>query len=63
MEQFIRSYALEPLDIFKVCSKSEFFKIPILIKQILNNSTFPNKHEINLEGVKNSANVIKEIYN
>ena len=42
----------------------QLFTMVILdLKQILNDSTFPNKHEINLEGVKNSANVIKEIYN
>jgi predicted glycosyltransferase len=60
MEQFIRCFTLEPLNVFKVCTKSELFKLPHLIKEILENDSFPEKHSINLNGVKESSNVIRE---
>ena len=62
MEQFVRCYALEPFNFFKVVSKSEFKTLPTIIRYCLNTKEFPNKNSIDLNGVKKSYDAITEIY-
>ena len=62
MEQFVRCYTLEPFNFFKVISKSEFDKIPSVIKSCLKSTDFPAKNSIDLNGVKKSYDAITEVY-
>ena len=62
MEQFVRCYAFEPFNFFKVVSKSEFKTLPTVLKSCLNCKEFPNKNSIDLNGVRKSYNAITENY-
>ena len=62
MEQFVRCYALEPFNFFKVVSKSEFKTLPTVLKSCLNCKEFPNKNSIDLNGVRKSYDAITENY-
>ena len=62
MEQFVRCYTLESLNFFKVISKSEFNKLPRVIKSCLKSVNFPNKNSIDLNGVKKSYDAITKVY-
>ena len=62
MEQFVRCYALEPFNFFKVVPKSEFKTLPTVLKSCLNCKGFPNKNSIDLNGVRKSYNAITENY-
>tara|TARA_A100000172_G_C3029568_1_gene106130 strand:+ start:53 stop:1177 length:1125 start_codon:yes stop_codon:yes gene_type:complete len=62
LEQFVRAYTFESYNFFKVVSKSEFIKLPKVINECLTDKKFPIKNNINLQGVKRSADAIREIY-
>jgi len=62
LEQFVRAYTFESYNFFKVVSKSEFIKLPKIINECLTDKKFPIKNNINLQGVKRSADAIREIY-
>ena len=62
MEQFVRCYTLESFNFFKVISKSEFNKLPRVIKSCLKSVNFPNKNSIDLNGVKKSYDAITKVY-
>ena len=62
LEQFVRAYTFESYNFFKVVSKSEFIKLPKVINKCLTDKKFPIKNNINLQGVKRSADAIREIY-
>ena len=62
LEQFIRCYKFEPLNVFKVCNSNELNKLHSIIDDALNEDNFPAKFEYNMEGAENSANrLIKHI--
>ena len=62
MEQFVRSFVLEPFNFFKVVSKSDFKNLTAVIKACLEDDSFPNKNNIDLNGAYKSASIINEIY-
>jgi len=62
LEQFVRAYTFESYNFFKVVSKSEFIKLPKVINECLTDKKFPIKNNIDLQGVKRSADAIREIH-
>jgi predicted glycosyltransferase len=59
LEQFIRAYAFEPLNVFKVCSPNELNNLHKVIDEAQKDKSFPSKFKYNMSGVENSA---KEIF-
>lgn len=59
LEQVIRAYKFEELNIFKVCSILNLSRIHEVLKIILEEKTFPNSHNINLNGALNSVELLK----
>jgi predicted glycosyltransferase len=59
LEQFVRAYAFEPLNVFKVCNPNELNNLHKVINEIQREKSFPTKFEYNMSGVENSA---KEIF-
>ena len=60
VEQFVRAYAFEPLDVFKVCNPNELRTLPKIIESAIKDESFPKPFEYSMNGVENSA---KEILN
>lgn len=61
MEQFVRAYTFEPYNFFKVVTSQSLETLSSVLKDTL--SQKPNKFEFNLNGTKESANVIRQIHN
>ena len=59
LEQFVRAYAFEPLNVFKVCNPNELNNLHKVINEAQKDKSFPTKFEYNMNGVENSA---KEIF-
>jgi len=62
IEQFVRSYVMEPYKLFRVRSVAELSDIGQDIDYILNNESFPSKCDFDLNGAKNSAEEILRCY-
>ena len=60
MEQFVRAYTFEPYNFFGVVNNKEFSKLEEKINQML--TTIPTEFNFNLNGVEESSNVIRSIY-
>ena len=59
VEQFVRSYVMKPYDLFKVCSVKNLNNISKHIQEILDEyDKFPKKCEFNLNGAKETANIL-----
>tara|TARA_B100001094_G_scaffold318612_1_gene362418 strand:+ start:767 stop:1885 length:1119 start_codon:yes stop_codon:yes gene_type:complete len=61
LEQFIRAYAFEPYDYYKVMNFSEITRVDKVLKTVLNGYT-PAKFNFNLKGASNSAQIICDIH-
>lgn len=59
LEQFVRAYAFEPLNVFKVCNPNELKLLPKIISAAMKEESFPVRFKYNMNGVENSA---KEIF-
>ena len=62
LEQFVRCHTLTPYNLFKVCDPNNINRIENYITEILEDNTFPSKCDFNLNGAKNSAVILKELY-
>jgi len=59
VEQFVRSYVMQPYDLFKVCSVKNLNNVSKYIQDILDNyDTFPKKCEFDLDGAKKTARIL-----
>ena len=59
VEQFVRSYVMKPYDLFKVCSVKNLNNVSKQIQEILEEyNKFPKKCEFNLNGAKETANIL-----
>ena len=58
LEQFIRAYAFESLNCFKICNPNELQNLDKVIQEALNDNEFPKKFPYSLNGVEKSAKKI-----
>jgi predicted glycosyltransferase len=62
LEQFIRCYQFEPLNVFKVCNSNELNKLHTVIEDALQEQNFPAKFNYDMEGaVKSAERIIHHI--
>lgn len=62
LEQYVRSFTLQPYNLFKVCAATNIENIGQYIKEIEKEKHFPANTNINLKGAQESARILRELY-